>query len=576
MIGDKRIIILLMSFLLSGCSTFMSSTYRQADGDIDDNIKKAERLAIKAKQPMNKADTSVVPVKNRAYIGATVLKRDLGQRLPVAVERNGIRLKSAVPLDLLAIGELVSEATNIPVSFATDIQKLASETSPLAPSSGNSTPQSDSDENAKLAAALDASLAKAQGSKSVRPINIGNTRTLGFNSMRVNYQGPLSGFLNQVAGYFDIGWRYEDGRIIFSHQVTRTFTLAIMPGTMDGSASMTAGISDSTDSSGGSGEGSSGVTAGATQTSTVSVKLDVWKEVEKSIKGIIGEQGTYAVSPSSGTVTVTGSVSMVDRAARQIYELNKRLLRQVTMKVEVYNVALTKDSNWQFNLDGVLNSGIGTFSIGNAIDPVLGNNGGISAGVVDGRFKGSQAVLSLLEQKGDVSVVNSASLTTMSGQPVPVQVSNTQNYVESVTQSSDEGVTTITPNIGSVNSGFSLSVLPKVMDDGKVLLQYTMNISTLVGPNNGFNTYKYGENSVISLPNLDQRSFIQSGLINNGSTLVLAGYEKLTNSTSDDGQGSASFKGLGGSRTGKQQREILVVMITPIVLDHSAELAMLN
>ncbi|MFZ3184913.1 MAG: secretin N-terminal domain-containing protein, partial [Pseudomonas sp.] len=405
------------------------------------------------------------------------------------------------------------------------------------------------------------------------PVSIGALGVIGPDKMRVDYRGSLSGFLSQTAAYFDIGWSYQDGRLQFSRQVTRTFQLAAMPSTVTGNASMTAGLSG-----GGSDGGSDGgVTAGASQTATVAVKMDFWKELQGSLEAVVGDHGRFTASPSNGTVSVTAPASVVERVGREVYELNKQLLRQVTLKIEVYNVALTKNSDWQFDLAGVLNTGAGSYSFGNATNPTLGINGGISGQVMgDGKFTGSQAMLSLLEEQGDVSVVNTASLTTMSSQPVPLQVSNTQNYLESLTQStSDTGKTTTTPNVGTVNSGFSLTMLPKIMDDGKVLLQYSMNLSTLVGEKAGFNSYKYMDQELL-LPNLDQRSFIQSGLIQNGATLVLAGYEKISNSTNDKGQGSASFKGLGGTQGGKQIREMLVVMITPVVLDHTAELARLN
>ncbi|MFB2866361.1 secretin N-terminal domain-containing protein [Aeromonas sp. MdU4] len=579
--SKKIILALAVSGLVSACSNPLSKTYRTADENVDKNTQQLDKLTQQAAQPMGKADTSQVPVLSGAYLGTSVFKRNSGQALPTSVERGGVRLMSPGAIGLLAIGNLITEATNIPVSFASDIRSSVSKKEPEFTKLNESISSGDPKDVDKLAAALDSVLPKNKAGENSRnhtvPLTIGDSRAFNYDKMRVNYQGTLSGFLNQVAAYFDIGWRYEDGRIQFSRQITRSFSLAVMPSIMDSNATMTAGITESNGSSGGgSSENGGGVTVGATQTSKIEVKLDIWKELQASLKGIVGEQGAFTASPSTGIVTVTAPTSVVERVGRQVYEINRQLLRQVTMKVEVYNVALTKDSNWQFDLEAVYTSGSGTTTIGNALNPALGAGGGISTGVVDGKFKGSKAVLSLLEQKGDVSVVNTASLTTMSGQPVPVQVSNTQNYIESITQSTDDGVTTVTPNVGTVNSGFSLNVLPKVMDDGKVLLQYNMNISTLVGPDNGFNTFIYNGKEQISLPNLDQRSFIQSGLINNGATLVLAGYEKLVNSTSDDGQGSPYFKWLGGKSAATQTREILVVMITPVVLDHAAELVRLN
>lgn len=586
MIKNKRALLLAYG-LLTACS---SATYQQAGKDVENSAQKADRLNKLAAQPMAKADTSLVPVRTGSYLGATVLKRQSGQILPARVEREGVRLMAASPQSLLAIGDLITEATDIPVAYAADITApVANAANPpgaaaaATPAPAGEATATQSGEASQLAAALDASLPKAATGHHhgrMAPLTIGRASPVSLERMRVNYLGTLSGFLNQTAAYFDVGWRYEDGRIQFSRQVTRTFQLAAMPSTLDGSASMAAGISSDGGGGGGGSAGGGGIAAGASQTAKVSIKLELWKELQETLKGIVGNQGMFTASPSSGMVTVTGPASVVERVNRQIYEINKQLLRQVTMKIEVYNVALKKGSDWRFDLNGALSVLGGQVKFGNVAAGAKAIGGALSATIVNNsRLNGSSAVLALLESKGDVSVVNTASLTTMSGQPVPVQVSNTQSYLESLTTTVNNGTTTITPNIGTVNSGFSLNVLPKILDDGKVLLQYSMNISTLVGKDNGFTTYRYnagGNDNSLTMPNLDQRSFIQSGLVNNGDTLVLAGYEKLSSSTSDSGQGSANFKGLGGARGGEQSREILVVMITPVVLDHSAELARLN
>ncbi|WP_189338906.1 secretin N-terminal domain-containing protein [Chromobacterium amazonense] len=572
--------------MLTACS---SMVYEGAEQSIKEAQQKVDSLVDKAAQPMPKEDTRTVPVRDDVYLGASIIKRQNGQQLPVRLEKEGVRLMSAAPMSLLSIGDLIAETTGIPVSFATDIFEQPGKEKKRE----GDNPDQSGNRAQEISNALDA--AASSGNRKLdknggSALFFGRPSPISQEKMRVNFRGSLSDFMHQVAAYFDVSWRYQDGRMQFSRLVTRSFQLAASPIRMDGNATMSAGIGENSGSTGGSGGGSGGgsssssasggVTGGASQSAKVDIKLDLWKELQDSLKTIIGNQGDFTASPSSGMLTVTAPTSVMERVARQVQEINRQLLRQVALKVEVYSLALTKDSSWRFDLAGALAVGAGVYSFGNAVAPSLAA-AGIGASVVGGgKFDGSKAVLSLLEEKGDVSVVNTASVTTMSGQPVPVQVSTTQSYLESLTSTVSDGVVTVTPNVNSVNSGFSLNLLPKVMDDGKILLQYSMNLSTLVGKDNGFNTYEFpgtnGEMTKLSLPNLDQRSFIQSGLINNGATLVLAGFERLTDKTADDGQGSANFKLLGGKRTSQQARDMLVVMITPVVLDHSAELARMN
>ncbi|WP_440030235.1 secretin N-terminal domain-containing protein [Chromobacterium amazonense] len=568
--------------LLGACS---STAYQGADHSVQQIQRNVEALNRKAAKPLPQEDTSVVPIHDGVYLASIASKRQSGQSLPVRFEKDGVRLMAGGPMSLIAIGDLISDATGIPVSFSEDVFGDLGKNKSKLPSSSL---ERSAGEAQAMADALDAA-AQPNPTKSYRAEGtglpyLGRPIEASQEKMRVNYRGPLSKFLNQTAAHFDVSWRYQGGRLQFSRLLTRSFQLAAVPIKLDGSTSLVAGMSKAGGGSGsgvGSGADSGGITAGATQTAKVDVVLDLWKELKDTLKTIIGGQGEFAISPSRSAVTVTAPASTMDRVARQVYQINKQLLRQVALKVEVYNVALTKDSNWQFDLGGALTAGAGVYAFGNASNPALAASGGISAAVIGGgKLNGSKAVLSLLEQKGDVTVLNTAAVTTMSGQPVPVQVSTTQSYLESLTSTSaGEGVVTVTPNVNTVNSGFSLNLLPKVMEDGKVLMQYSMNLSTLIGKDNGFDTYQYqsgGVTNTLKLPSLDQRSFIQSGLIDNGSTLVLAGYERLTNQTNDEGQGSPFFKLLGGGRVAKQVRDMLVVMITPVVLDHSAELAHLN
>lgn len=601
-----RMTVLLSSCLLAACS---SVPYQQARNAIDSEGAQADQLNTMAQQPLPKADTSRVQLHRGVYLGASVLKRQSGQTLPPSVEHDGVRLVTAAPVGLLEIGDLITEATGIPVAFAADVfgESLKSKNSTsnangapsAAPTQDSSLLPQPSPAAGDLAAALDAALPHAvRAGKSGAPALFagkldGSSRA----RMRVNYKGPLSGFLNLAASYFDIGWTYRDGRLQFSRNITRTFQIAAMPTTMTSTASMSAGLtggssggggdsgggggSSGGSSSGGSSGGGSGggsgasnggtLSAGANQNATVSMSVDVWKDLDNSLKTIVGDEGKYSTSKSDSMISVTGPASVVERVGRYVHDLNKQLLRQVTVKVAVYNVSLSQNSDWQFSLAGMFKNAAGnTFGFGGG--GVAKGAASISSNVLSGPYKDSHAVLSLLGQQGDVSVVTTTAVTTMSGQPVPVQVSRTQNYLASVTMSvTDKGLPIYTPNISSVNSGFSINVLPKVMDDGKVLLQYSMNVSALTK----MEQVSMQGNSV-SMPTVDQRSFIQSGLINNGSTLVVAGYEQANSESDDDGMGSPHFKLLGGGQQGLKKREVLVICITPVVLDNSAELARMN
>ena len=52
-----------------------------------------------------------------------------------------------------------------------------------------------------------------------------------------------------------------------------------------------------------------------------------------------------------------------------------------------------------------------------------------------------------------------------------------------------------------------------------------------------------------------------------GESLVLTGFEKVDNSTSKTGTGSADNSLFGGSASAEKERSVLVIILTPLVLE---------
>ena len=71
----------------------------------------------------------------------------------------------------------------------------------------------------------------------------------------------------------------------------------------------------------------------------------------------------------------------------------------------------------------------------------------------------------------------------------------------------------------------------------------------------------------IQNPIIESRGFTQEVAMSSGESLILTGYERVENSTSKEGVGSATNSLFGGSAMADKQRSVLVIILTPVVLE---------
>lgn len=543
-----RCIILLFLLFVSSCTT---KQYQRSERNINSSMNVTNKALSNAKNEKAKIDTSNIQISEGIYLANQSTKNIHGDPLPARFETNqGFTLVSGIPLKLDNILKLISDATGIP-TIKVKVTDLVSQ-NPTGAISAEKVSQT---------------LSKAVGDG-------GNTNDSFFDSlvnytvdahlMDVNYKGALSEFLDKVSANYDIVWKYRDGKLQFLSEDVRTFNIATLPSKITANNSV-GGAGGGSSSGGGSGGNSSGGSSIGSQSLNIDLTLDFWQDLEKNLKIIIGNRGTFNISTSTSSVIVQTTPSNMERVADYIDNLNKELIRQVTVNVVVYSVNTTDSNSLAMSLKGILSSGgkvLGAlsseFSVANS--PTL-------SGFINGdQDANNSVIMNLLASAGKVSIVTSASVTTMSGQPVPLQVGNDRTYVSEIGTTLGQTASTSTVSTSSISSGFAMNLLPRVMENGNVLLQYGINISSLAGSNNGFESVSVS-GTTIQLPNVDQRTFVQSSLLRNGSTLVLAGYEQQRDETSDQGIGRPDFKLLGGGKRSTNERNVIVICITPTVID---------
>jgi type IVB pilus formation R64 PilN family outer membrane protein len=385
--------------------------------------------------------------------------------------------------------------------------------------------------------------------------------------------GDLRGLLDAAATRFGVSWKLAGGAIVFFFTDTRTFQVSAIPGDAKLNATVASGATNDSSRSGGSSSGSGGsgtgstpsVTSNNTANTVVNSQLSVFDSLHSSIQAMLSRYGSVVSSPATGSITVTDTPEVLDSVAAFMEEQNRSLSKQVLINVTVLSVQLSADDSYGINWSAVYQA-LGTkFSLASTFATTATNPVSLAAQVItpNSRASGTTAMISALSEQGKVRRKTSASITTLNDQPVPVQVASEQGYLASVSTTNTANVgseTALTP--GTITTGFNMTLLPHVLDNGTVLLQFYTNISSLLS----LQTVSSGGQQ-IQTPNVNTRNFLQRVSMKSGETLVLSGYEGTDDNLVKQGVGKPDNYALGGGYQGTHDREVIVILITPVMMN---------
>lgn len=466
------------------------------------------------------------------------------------------------------IAGVLSALTGWPVHIASDVQAAAGTASATATTASGAPLPPGAPSPLALRPRPDGPLPGplAAGSQPIPPgpITVGSP-------FHANYAGSLTGFLNLVAAYYGISWKAHAGGLRLYLLESRSFRVAALPGDARLASSVDAGANTAGSNGSGSGNGTAG--AGATQSGASSNStglsfsgLSVWTAIEAAVRQMLGAGGKVVASPATGTLTVTDTPAVLERVAQYLDEQNRSLNRQVSVHVRVLSVELEEGERYGIEWDLVYArlAGAAPFAIGLRSAAVTAEGVGnlvLSAPASSSsRWAGSQAMISALSTQGRVTELTSASIVTLNNQPVPINVGRRVSYLaaSATSQTANVGSTTsLTP--GTVSTGFSMTLVPHIVDGRELLLQYAVDLSSLLR----IKTISSGGNS-IEAPDVSTSSFLQRVRLKSGETLVVAGFDQDNLSAVAQGVGHPENTLL-GQRSGNGKRSMLVILIQPTI-----------
>lgn len=402
------------------------------------------------------------------------------------------------------------------------------------------------------------------------------------------WSGNLGGFLDHLARRHDLFWRYQErsAEIVFFREETRSFSIHVP--TTDNAVSASIALAGaggdgagtgSGSGVGGSGSSSSGSSGNVSVTGTS--KVNAFASVLMGVRGFVLEEQALAspgaITPGAGRqlagagdrglehvsgvigneglgmVTVTATPPTLDRIAAYIDNVNKRFARNIYIGVRIYNLTVDDEAVSGLSISAAIANLAGTreaqITPGGLLAPTSGAPGQFTVRLA---HAGSSVdvVAQALRTLGNVSLAQSAQVIAANGQPAPFQIADDVTFLESSTSTvvPNVGVTTaLTPGTRTV--GLTGNLVPRFLDDNRLLLQYQLNLSAMT-----LGEVRSG-NSVLQTPRIARQALQQQAYLDDGESLVLFGFEQRR-STADGASGLLSL-----SQRGSSTRTMVVIVM---------------
>jgi len=521
-------------------------TTQKAESRIEAHDSESEALAVRAQAPQPARPADTITVNEGVWLGKRSFRAVHGDPLPSDI--GNVTLVTVEPMDLRGIAREITNLTQIPVV----IERPAVNQQNQGAEDGE-----DGGDDDATAVPSAAAIAAEQAAGQTDGLRASTRQELTIN----HTEGSLFDLLNKVATSYGIAWAYEEGALRFFDTETRVYSIAALPGQTTVTGEFEADAGNPSGGAGGGGTETQSLTAN--QESEIEIEFNFWDDIEDTLSGMLPEGSTFQTAPGSGTITVSAPPYSHRRVENYVNVLNERLSRQVTITIKLLNLDFTERDNYGLNFEAALDGKDLT------IDSATALGGGLFTGIVD-LEDGNDSLNATIDALSAITRVTeeaSSSVTTMNGRPVPLNIVNQENFVSSVTR--EEGTNEgegdeVSFETSTLTTGLSMNFLPKIMSDGRVILNYSLSRSRRVA----LETFPAGagpEDNQVQLPETTVRSTMQQVLIESGATLVMTGFANDRNTRTDEGTLAPGNWLFGGGKEGLVEEDRLVLLVTPRV-----------
>jgi general secretion pathway protein D len=329
------------------------------------------------------------------------------------------------------------------------------------------------------------------------------------------------------------------------------------PGGFGSGSPGTGGLGSSFGGGSGGGQGTSGSSGGSKSQSNESNDL-------LDDKGAGGEGKLKLVADTSNNTIVTYTDGDTYRKVHSILSQLDVPPLQVAINVVIAEVQLTDEL--KYGVQTYLRNHTGSIGLASAATNTIGRYLP-GANLVLGRATSPEVVISALDSISKVHILSTPSVVVMENKTASFEVGN---QVPVITQQAQSNTAPDAPTVNSVNyvdTGIILKIVPRIGQDGSVVLDLDQIISNVVqGSSGGTSTSDNSTNALT--PTISKRHIASDISVRSGQTVLLAG---LINDNRQDSRGQLPWVGptLGnvlGNTDNQYTRDELVIFINPVII----------
>lgn len=546
-----------LAAVLSGCAVTTVGVAEKADTA----TKTIEAAQVQARSPALNAPTPGLRRMNGNFLGSQPIQVSHAAGLPAHL-RNVTLSFGPGGGTLETVAKNVRLATGLTIRIHPDV---------------NEQPTAAAGSTSAVTITADPNESNVPLPGAVVPTAMGATRTPAAPSgpIPLSFTGDLSDYFNNIAASLGVNWEYANGEVKFYRMLTRTFQLAVSPGTIGYKDEVTSG------GSGGSGTSATAGSFASSTTASVDAQMMPWQGIENAIKTMLSPAGKSYVNMASGAIVITDTKESVDRIGKYIDSENDLLNRQVRIELREIlvedtgsssvgldiNLIYTRFRDAGLSVDGLTtnspNYNIASTAPKTLVDAATGSMT-LNVTNTNSYFNGTSVAAQALNGVGKVVSDSTRSVITTNRTPGRLQDVTDRAYLAETKPASGGGTTDggsgvpgLTPGI--VTYGDNVTVVPTVGNNGDVLLQLFSTRSNLIE----LNSVTAGTGATfqqINTPVLNRKKFSQNFRVRNGETLIIV-------SNASEGWGSKDRQGLTGASTSASRSKILsVLMVTPRVM----------